>query len=1362
MSQQHTDFINIRVFISSTFRDFHAERDYLIKNVFPELREWGLRYRLNLVDIDLRWGITREQAESGKVIELCLQEIDGARPFFICLLGGRYGWIPGSKNFPRQIDSYPKARDKMNLSITHMEIEHAVIQPYRTSEDEQHRMNSFFYLRNDHSYPTNNELTGFSNLEIEEFQNTFLEQTPEGIERLKNLKSQVYDLYNKKGDSDNNIHSYKPSFDTTLLNPEEKVLKGRFAPDSLRPLGKQVIADLKRTIGNSYRKRIAYYNSIETNDIEFDQSNFLIEAKSRVFAGRSGYLNAIMEFATSQKKEILLVSSDSGSGKSTILSKASQILWNNRKMDCITLRFFSGLDTETDSAAGMLYKLVKQLASHLDLKIEIPNSLVELVRVFYQLVNKTSKPIVVFIDGLNQFDDPTKAITWIDDSICNQLRFIISCTPNNIPEALSNKKLQNLWVSPFDDDEKIELLEIFPSVYSKTLSESQKQAILRKTGSGNPLYLKTLLEELRLFGSFEQIEARISELPNDLPLLLNTLLQRFEDEYGQEIVLWFFICIDLAEQGLTETELDEMLSHENERNTLPLLIRQARPLLLYNGPYIKIAHQAVSEAIRSRYLKGYADNPNLSEGLKQGVVIETNVHNSMMSFFLRKGSDAGQWVLKQSREARGFHYHALKAGRPEAIKPFLSKPSFLISSCQCRYDADSQVFRGFFDFMHLLYVSFDIPVAKGIIDFCRSRTYLLSRFPRLIPNELFNYSFEIDDPILRKLLEPSTNELNPGIRVVQINIPNANITGHKARISSMSVSPIGVHFLTGSVDGSVALWEREKKTPIVFGHFHRSIVSATAFSPDGQHGLTSSEDGTLLLWDCVSGETTILKTHDTQWNNIPFAAFTDNSTILYVQNSRIAGMDIHSRITQWSDEESLKGYPNLWRRNFAYDHETTMLGIALTNGSQTELVIFSTSQHCIVNTANVDMDISLLNIKGNYLLATETSGRLVVFNISIGQLDILQIDFKINSIGTLLNHDFLLADNRANIWVYKPEQEQISKPLPLAGIQGWDNTSRIIFCKQSFRLLISVNDGAIYEFCMRDKDLKFKYEPSFSINRAVVTPQGVAATTGAFQIANRSYGERVCLIEPNGAIRFSTNNNHNSNITDIEAVENSKLVTFHSNGQVVTWENLEPISSLHFDNSFTVAYSDLLSPAIVLGTDKGELLAFQPPSSLNKINFNFPKQTFAHFVNALYFSSQSLAFLVASGNGAVSYFDKNSNWTVQPDSLRVSAVTLTPDCHVAAAGNINGTIRIIDKGKVIIEKTLRPTGIVSLIFSSDGAYLWVAYADGNILCLSTINLELVTGTLMPGVPLKMTKDGEGNISVVSNCGISIIFNISDN
>ena len=44
-----------RIFISPTFRDMHAERDYLGKAVFPESRERSAKRWLHLVDVDLRW-----------------------------------------------------------------------------------------------------------------------------------------------------------------------------------------------------------------------------------------------------------------------------------------------------------------------------------------------------------------------------------------------------------------------------------------------------------------------------------------------------------------------------------------------------------------------------------------------------------------------------------------------------------------------------------------------------------------------------------------------------------------------------------------------------------------------------------------------------------------------------------------------------------------------------------------------------------------------------------------------------------------------------------------------------------------------------------------------------------------------------------------------------------------------------------------------------------------------------------------------------------------------------------------------------------------------------------------------------------
>jgi hypothetical protein len=70
----------IRVFVSSTFRDMGAERDELVKQVFPELRDLCESRGVTWGEVDLRWGITDEQKAEGQVLPLCLAEIACCRP----------------------------------------------------------------------------------------------------------------------------------------------------------------------------------------------------------------------------------------------------------------------------------------------------------------------------------------------------------------------------------------------------------------------------------------------------------------------------------------------------------------------------------------------------------------------------------------------------------------------------------------------------------------------------------------------------------------------------------------------------------------------------------------------------------------------------------------------------------------------------------------------------------------------------------------------------------------------------------------------------------------------------------------------------------------------------------------------------------------------------------------------------------------------------------------------------------------------------------------------------------------------------------------------------------------------------------
>ena len=116
----------IRVFVSSTFRDMHAERDLLVKKIFPQLRKLCEERAVTWTEVDLRWGITEEAKAEGKVLPLCLAEVERCRPYFIGLLGERYGWVP--EEIPDELlEAQPWLTKYRKESVTALEILHGVL-----------------------------------------------------------------------------------------------------------------------------------------------------------------------------------------------------------------------------------------------------------------------------------------------------------------------------------------------------------------------------------------------------------------------------------------------------------------------------------------------------------------------------------------------------------------------------------------------------------------------------------------------------------------------------------------------------------------------------------------------------------------------------------------------------------------------------------------------------------------------------------------------------------------------------------------------------------------------------------------------------------------------------------------------------------------------------------------------------------------------------------------------------------------------------------------------------------------------------------------------------------------------------------
>ncbi|CAF1483626.1 unnamed protein product [Rotaria sp. Silwood1] len=95
----------VRVFVSSTFTDTLIERDSLIENIFPRLKNYCReKYGLEFRYVDMRWGIQIESANNHEEVATCLKEIELCKKYsvatnFVVLLSHRYG----SRPIPAQI-----------------------------------------------------------------------------------------------------------------------------------------------------------------------------------------------------------------------------------------------------------------------------------------------------------------------------------------------------------------------------------------------------------------------------------------------------------------------------------------------------------------------------------------------------------------------------------------------------------------------------------------------------------------------------------------------------------------------------------------------------------------------------------------------------------------------------------------------------------------------------------------------------------------------------------------------------------------------------------------------------------------------------------------------------------------------------------------------------------------------------------------------------------------------------------------------------------------------------------------------------------------------------------------------------------
>jgi hypothetical protein len=113
-----------RIYVCSHFADMPAERDHLRQVVFPKLRARLAEQGRHLEVVDLRRD-AGEDADGAAGLPRALEEIDRCRPFFVVLLGERYG--PALDLSEEVLQRHPWLRDYAGCSRLYLEIIHGIL-----------------------------------------------------------------------------------------------------------------------------------------------------------------------------------------------------------------------------------------------------------------------------------------------------------------------------------------------------------------------------------------------------------------------------------------------------------------------------------------------------------------------------------------------------------------------------------------------------------------------------------------------------------------------------------------------------------------------------------------------------------------------------------------------------------------------------------------------------------------------------------------------------------------------------------------------------------------------------------------------------------------------------------------------------------------------------------------------------------------------------------------------------------------------------------------------------------------------------------------------------------------------------------
>ena len=355
--------------------------------------------------------------------------------------------------------------------------------------------------------------------------------------------------------------------------------------------------------------------TIDPLDAEAELHERFVELRTRLYIGRDALYAQLSEFARASGETPLLLTGESGLGKSAALARFVRD-FRRQSPDAFVLAHFVGASPRTTSLPTMLERLTQELKRRFAPILpdaRSPDEIISTFQVALTSLPPSAKVILVF-DALNQLDADDRAHTliWLPERLPENVRVLCSATtgPQHAPKVLSafgDREYVAVPMQPLTLEERRAIVKAVPKLVAKTLNDRQIDALLTNPATENPLFLMVALEELRGFGSFENLSVLIARLPHAgdaLTTLFEQVFKRLEKEFGSSLVAQILRLIACSRRGMAGPDLVELTRDLNEAaDDLYPLLRQLESYLHRREGRYDFDQISIRRAVERHYLK---------------------------------------------------------------------------------------------------------------------------------------------------------------------------------------------------------------------------------------------------------------------------------------------------------------------------------------------------------------------------------------------------------------------------------------------------------------------------------------------------------------------------------------------------------------------------------------------------------------------------------------------------------------------------------------------------------------------------------------------------------------------------------------